>query len=165
MFDHILVPLDGSRLSEEALAKAKHIIAPGSQITLLTAVAVPEIPIYGFDLVGVTKAPSYQAALEEVMQQAKEYLGKITESLTEEGYKVDTVVEFGNPPDVIVEFADVRKVDAIVMATHGRSGVSRWIFGSVTTKVLALAICPVLVVPSSRKQQLLETDKTERQHA
>jgi nucleotide-binding universal stress UspA family protein len=99
------------------------------------------------------------------MQQAKEYLGKFTEPLTEEGYKVDTVVEFGNPPDVIVEFADVRKVDAIVMATHGRSGVSRWIFGSVTNKVLAVATCPVLVVPSTHKQQLLEADKTERQHA
>jgi nucleotide-binding universal stress UspA family protein len=161
MLDHVLVPLDGSDLGEEALVEAKRIIGSKSQITLVTAVDMPEIPLYGFDLVGVNDAPSYQVALEEAITRAREYLQGVVRGLELEGIQTKIVVQFGEPAAVIVETAQELKVDAIVMATHGRSGVSRWLFGSVTSKVLAIAACPVFVIPSMRKQLLLEMDKPE----
>ena len=61
--------------------------------------------------------------------------------------KVNIEVCVGNVTSVIVERAHALHVDAIVMSTHGRSGLNRWMFGSVTQRVLALMPCPVLVVP------------------
>ena len=58
------------------------------------------------------------------------------------------MVEAGDPATVIVETAQKLHVDAIVMSTHGRSGLSRWLFGSVTQKVLAASCCPVFVIPA-----------------
>ena len=148
---HVLVPLDGSLIGESALCQAKEVLPANGTLTLVTAVEMPEIPLYGFDLVGVSSAPSYQATLEEVMARARAYLDKIAEGLRASGYQVQTIVKFGEPATTIVNTACEQPVDAIVMSTHGRSGISRWLFGSVTSKVLTLASCPVLVVPSERR--------------
>ena len=64
---------------------------------------------------------------------------------------VGVEVHVGEPANVIVETAERLKVDAIVMSTHGRSGLSRWLFGSVTNKVLSANVCPVYVIPSKPK--------------
>jgi nucleotide-binding universal stress UspA family protein len=55
----------------------------------------------------------------------------------------------------------MERCDCIIITTHGRSGVSRWLFGSVTNKVLNIATCPVLVVPSKEKLRLLEKSAPE----
>lgn len=149
---HLLVPLDGSLLGESALCRAEEVLRGSGNITLVSAVETPEIPLYGFDLVGVTSAPSYQALLEEVLAHATAYLAKVADGLRAKGYAVDTVVQFGEPATLIVDTANARHVDAIVMSTHGRSGISRWLFGSVTSKVLTLSSCPVLVIPSEHRQ-------------
>jgi nucleotide-binding universal stress UspA family protein len=60
---------------------------------------------------------------------------------------IHTEVHLGNPTSVIVERAQALHVDAIVMSTHGRSGINRWMYGSVAQRVLALMPCPVLIVP------------------
>lgn len=145
---HVLVPLDGSLLGESALVQAEEVVEMGGMITLMTAVETPEIPMYGFDVVGVATAPSYQALLEEVMMRARAYLDKVGEKLRSKGYRTQAIVQFSEPATLIVECADRLAVDSIVMSTHGRSGISRWLFGSVTSRVLTLASCPVLVVPS-----------------
>ena len=69
------------------------------------------------------------------------------------------MVQFGDPASVIVDTAGQLHVDAIVMSTHGRSGISRWIFGSVTNKVLGMAECPVLVVPSENRIRVVPPEK------
>lgn len=160
MLEHVLVPLDGSQLGEEAVHHAKKIVSPDGQITLVSAVEMPEIPLYGFDLVGVTSAPSYQATLEDIVARANTYLENIAEELKSEGFQAKFIVQFGDPPSVIVDLAAQYNVDAIVMSTHGRSGISRWLFGSVTNKVLGMATCPVLVIPSEHRQRLLEPETT-----
>jgi nucleotide-binding universal stress UspA family protein len=160
MLAHILVPLDGSMLGEQALKYARQVVSPESQITLITAVELPEIPLYGFDLVGASTSPSYQATLEEILEQAKAYLQKTCEELQAEGFQVKYVVQFGEPASVIVDTAVQLHVDAIVMSTHGRSGISRWIFGSVTNKVLGSAECPVLVVPSEQRARVVPSETT-----
>lgn len=79
MLDHVLVPLDGSRLAEEALEHAKRIVNHQGKITLLTAVDVPEIPMYG--LYPPATIPDYQAAIEDALPQARAYLEQVAKDL------------------------------------------------------------------------------------
>ena len=62
-------------------------------------------------------------------------------------YTIRTRLAEGQPAERILEQAEELAVDAIVMSTHGRSGVSRWVFGSVAQKVLSGASCPIFIIP------------------
>jgi nucleotide-binding universal stress UspA family protein len=149
-------------LAEEALEHARQIVKPTGKITLMTAVDVPEIPMYG--LYPPASIPDYQAAIEDALPQARVYLEQIGQELTHEGYSVGVEAQIGDAADVILRTAHELGVDAIVMSTHGRSGLSRWLFGSVTSKVLSGKVCPVFVIPSSGEEQpdyevkVIETD-------
>jgi nucleotide-binding universal stress UspA family protein len=160
MYSHILVPLDGSGISEEALSEAKKMLSDGGKITLVTAVDVPELPAHSFDLYGgvILSDSETQRQMED---WAKNYLDSTAAALSDEGFKVNKVVVVGDPAKIISETAVLEKVDAIVMTTHGRSGVSRWLFGSITNKVLSIAPRPVLVVPSKEKLKMLEKNAPE----
>ncbi|MDX2139331.1 MAG: universal stress protein [Chloroflexota bacterium] len=160
MYQHILIPLDGSAISEEALLEARRMLDKGARITLVTAVDVPELPVGSFDMYGslVTSDTESQRQMEE---WAKRYLAHTAESLTMEGYVVKTFSEVGEPSKIIATIAAHENADCIVMTTHGRSGVSRWLFGSITNKVLSIAACPVLVVPSKEKLRMLEKSSPE----
>jgi nucleotide-binding universal stress UspA family protein len=151
MLDHVLVPLDGSQLAEQALEHARQIVNRQGRITLLTAVDVPEIPMYG--LYPPASIPDYQAAIEDALPQARAYLEQIGQELVAAGYSVSSEAQIGDAAEVIARTAQELGVDAIVMSTHGRSGLSRWLFGSVTSKVLSAKVCPVFVIPSRREQE------------
>lgn len=146
MLQHVLVPLDGSKLAEEALDHAVNILCPGGKITLLSAVDVPEVPVYGY--YPPATVPDYQSTVEELVPQAKQYLEAVAKQLDKPELTFCVEAQIGEPARVIAEVAARLKVDAIVMSTHGRSGLSRWLFGSVTNKVLATRCCPVYVIPS-----------------
>ncbi len=146
MLQHVLVPLDGSKLAEEALDHAINILCPGGKITLLSAVDVPEVPVYGY--YPPATVPDFQSTIEELVPQAKNYLEQIAKGIDKPELTICVEAAIGEPARVIAETAARLKVDAIVMSTHGRSGLSRWLFGSVTNKVLATRCCPVYVVPS-----------------
>ena len=139
MLKHILVPLDGSALAEKALDYAVQIIAPKRRITLVCIVEVPDV------------ASSFHPEvmmIEDNLASARGYLDRIANELRKEHQlRVDIVVEVGKPADVITKIAENEFVDAIVISTHGRTGVERFIFGSVTQKVLNAMPCPVFVVP------------------
>jgi len=87
-----------------------------------------------------------------MLPQAKNYLEGIARRIQKNDLTVAIDVQIGEPADVIIAAAEKYHVEAIVMSTHGRSGFSRWLFGSVTNKVLAAKPCPVYVVPSKEKQ-------------
>jgi nucleotide-binding universal stress UspA family protein len=160
MYKNVMVPLDGSAISEEALMEARRLLDKGARITLITAVDVPELPAHGFDMYGgiVLSDSETQHQMEE---WAKGYLENTASTLIAEGYQVKSIVEIGDPPKVITDVATMERCDCIIITTHGRSGVSRWLFGSVTNKVLNIATCPVLVVPSKEKLRLLEKSAPE----
>jgi nucleotide-binding universal stress UspA family protein len=157
MYTHVLVPLDGSALAEMALHEARRLIAAKAQLTLVSAIDLPDIPLYGFDAVLVN---SSRVDGNEMMRYAKEYLENTAAQLRAEGYEVNILAEFSEPADLIVETARQLKPDAIIMSTHGRSGISRWLFGSVTNKVLSAAPCPILVIPSKVKQEATPSSRT-----
>lgn len=142
-YKHILVPLDGSELAELALADAFGVAEMSqSEITLLQIVP-PIDTVVGAE----TGHPIFIDQQWETKRGiALEYLSTVCERLNCPGVQIHTVVEMGPPAETIIDYAHHHPVDLIVMATHGRSGLPRWVYGSVADKVLRGADVPVLLV-------------------
>lgn len=142
MFQHLLVPLDGSELAETALPMAKSVAEQfGSEITLLRAVHLPQYIGDGLDFTDV-----YINLGQSMQDEATAYLEARQKALRAAGFKVNCRIIVGEPPaDAILLAAEELSVDAIVMSTHGRGGVMRWVFGSVADKVLRQARIPILL--------------------
>lgn len=146
MFQHVLVPLDGSDVSENALPPALAIAAAfGSRLTLLRVVLVPYVVGgHGNDL-----TEPYVVFLENRYREAEAYIGEMVTSLQTKKRPVRGLVLQGESvANVLLEAVDMFAVDAIVMGTHGRSGLTRWLLGSVADKVLRHATVPVLLIPT-----------------
>jgi nucleotide-binding universal stress UspA family protein len=151
MLQHVLVPLDGSELAEKALSYAKQIIDPHGKITLLSVIDVPEYAIAAFYSAGVVpETANRQLMMDKMVPQTHEYLETVGRKIG--GITTHREVVIGEAASSIIEIAEKHKVDAIVMSTHGRSGISRWLFGSVTSKVLGEVHCPVFVIPNRKEE-------------
>lgn len=161
MLRHVLVALDGSDFAEKALDVAQRVLGPEGKATLVTAVQSPEPPLYiypGADVLGAIASDTEEMRTEpEKMRQYLEHVGK---NLRLAGIEVDVVVGAGEPAALIIDRAYKLGVEAIVLTSHGRSGLSRLLFGSVTEEVLRDAPCPVIVVPN-REQQRVEDEGEE----
>ncbi len=154
MYKTILVPLDGSELAEMVLPHVEMLVkACGGDVELvLLQVCEPARPMvagYG-EAVGQAAILAEQAA-EVCRAEAAEYLAAMEKKLKEKGYKVHTESLVGSPGDEILDYAANNPVDLIAMASHGRSGISRWAYGSVTSKVLRGISTPILVVTPEKK--------------
>jgi nucleotide-binding universal stress UspA family protein len=146
MLNHILVTLDGSGLSEKSIDYAREIVAPGGTVTLLRVVDMPDE--YEDAIAGKTEdIPADEASYDALADRARLYLKRKTDAFREKELKTEILIESGDPAQVIVMKANDMKVDAIVMCTHGRTGIQRWIHGSVTQAVMRQMPCPVVVVP------------------
>ena len=136
--DKILIPLDGSKLAEQALTKALEAAQGAGEPTLFLLRAAEASTWPGTD------------ATEEqvrVVGEAQEYLASVVTSLARQGFrKVKTAVWYGAPASAIVEAARVEKADLIVMTTHGRSGLGRLILGSVAEAVVRGTSTPILLL-------------------
>jgi nucleotide-binding universal stress UspA family protein len=156
MLKDILVPLDGSELSERALLYAESIIEEDGHMILMLVVEPVDVIIgpSGFAggpalIPGVTQSEYEQ---EEIVKHAQDYLSQIATKINKTKIEIETIVQVGKPEDEIVDFATNSSIDAIVMSTHGRTGLSRWFMGSVTQKVLGAAPCPVFVIRNNRTE-------------
>lgn len=162
MLNHILVPLDGSELAERALTYARQIVSKDGQIDLLTVIDAPEYPTSVYYPAGLPAFDLTRTELQrDVVPQAEEYLNRLAETLRSYGYKVTVEVAVGEAATAIVEHANERETDAIVMSTHGRSGLSRWLFGSVANKVLTSVCIPVFVIPAKKFDEKKTKDAAE----
>jgi len=136
--DKILIPLDGSKLAEQALNKALEAAQGAGEPTLFLLRAAEASTWPGTD------------ATEEqvrVVGEAQEYLATVATYLARQGFrKVKTAVWYGSPASAIVEAARVEKADLIVMTTHGRSGLGRLILGSVAEAVVRGTSTPILLL-------------------
>jgi nucleotide-binding universal stress UspA family protein len=154
MLKHVLVPLDGSLLAEKALDGAKAILQPQGRITLLTAVQTPTPPLYAYPSPDVLhEVQEDMEYVQNTVPRAAAYLDNIAQNLRLNGYTVDVEIATGDPADQIVRLAEQRHVDAIAISTHGRSGLGRWLFGSVTHKVLSATPCPIFVIPNREREK------------
>lgn len=136
MYRTVLVPLDGSPLSERALPLAATLARrANARLVLVRAAWVPHI----MDL------ESVQAEVKCV-KDAEDYLAAIAAPLIRSGLTVETGVPFAAAGEGILMEANLRQADIIIMSTHGRSGLSRLIYGSVAEAVLTDSPVPVLLI-------------------
>ena len=147
MYKHILIPTDGSPQSRKAVAAAIELAKSiGAQVTGLFA-APPATPIvYRNHLpAGLTTMAEHKAAIEK---SAATYLGFVEQAAKKAGVPCQVVtVTSDYPADTILATAKKKKCDLIVMATHGRRGISSVLLGSETQRVVTHAAIPVLVYP------------------
>ena len=142
MYKKILVPLDGSELAEKAIPYATELCKGETEVTLFQVIHIP-LPLAAPDASIAVPMPDPQ----ELMDEALKYLEGIVESLRNEGVNAKAVVnEQDVTADAIVEYAKENDIDLIVMTTHGRSGLSRLVFGSVSESVVRHTPCPVLLI-------------------
>jgi nucleotide-binding universal stress UspA family protein len=147
MYKKILVPLDGSKLAECVLPHVERIATScGTEQVILVSVTER---ITGYRVMDDPSQPLGERLVPEGVgkqeKQAQKYLGKIAKALEAKGIKVLTEVLLGKPAEEIIHAAN-RECDLIIMASHGRSGLSRWTHGSVADKVFRASHAPVLLV-------------------
>ena len=158
MFKHLLVPLDGSELSEVALPPALELATClKSKVTLLRVVHPP----YFLAASGSDFTELYTIFREDMQQEAANYIKDKQTALQAEGYRVGSrIVEGDSVADSILNTADELAVDTIVMSTHGRGGLSRFVFGSVADKVLKHAKVPLLLIRAQNSKEENDVDKS-----
>jgi nucleotide-binding universal stress UspA family protein len=148
MFHTILVPLDGSAFSERALPLATALAnAMLAHVILMRAASASVFP-------GVDPTAAQVQALDE----AQAYLSAAAARLSAPGRCVEVAAPYGDAAESILMEVRLRGADLVVMCTHGRSGLGRWIFGSVAEKVLAGSIAPVLLVRPTGDATALESE-------
>ncbi len=142
--DHILVPLDGSELSEKALVAAYTIAGmSNAEITLLRVLR----PIEKIIKIDEHHAIYVDQQINFKTRRANEYLKEIR-NLAKKTFTISTVVEMGDAAETIINFACKNSMDLIIMSTHGRSGMKQWVYGSVAGKILSHAYNPILLIRS-----------------
>ncbi len=139
MYKKILVPLDGSKLSEKALVHAHELAKQTTAEIVLLQVVV--FPTRDYDVI-----PMDVAVSAEVIAETKRYLERVAGDLRRLGTRVTTQVEVGYVADQIIDYAASHEVDLIVMSTHGRTGPARWLIGSVADRVAHGSKVPVFMV-------------------
>lgn len=138
MFDRILVPLDGSELAEAVLTQVRRLLfRKDAEVILVQAVSVP---------------PGIEAdvgrVLETLRAGAAAYVAGVEGRLAAQGARVRSLVRVGGAGEVILRAAEEERAGLIAMSTHGRSGIARWVLGSVAEKVVRASPVPVLAVRS-----------------
>ena len=149
MFQRILVCLDGSKLAEQIMPYAREQArAFGGKLVLLQA--VPEPVAYSPGIPGAGPVPIQTDAMVEATQQAlnsaKDYLERLANPLREKGIQTETVAMMGRAGETVLNYANNNNVSLIAIATHGRSGLGRAVFGSVADQVLRESGLPILLI-------------------
>ncbi|MFH1382190.1 MAG: universal stress protein [Chloroflexota bacterium] len=149
LYKTILVPLDGSELAECSLAHVQA-VASGCNVTdviLLTVVEpLPTYTVSSFLEAGTAGGDMLKKAETDKEAEATRYVTMMADKLKAQGIAARPVVVSGNAADTILDYATNNQVDMIIMSTHGRSGISRWAYGSVADRVSRHAGVPVLLI-------------------
>ncbi len=151
MYQKIMVPLDGSELAECVLPHATA-VAQGvnSASVVLVRVVEPYLVPYGdsddfsFQIIELEEKAE-DSVDQRRFAKAAAYLDRIADDLKVNG-TVEKVVLSGKPAAALVDYATQHGVDLVVISTHGRSGVKRWLRGSVAERILQSTCVPVFMV-------------------
>ena len=146
MYKRILLPLDGSPLAEQALPHAIAIAKRfQSELVLLRVhIPLPRPP--------ATSEAAIQRAERATAVFIREDLERVAAGVQEHGITVQIITVEGRPHFQIIQYAETNQVDLIVMCSRGQSGLSRWMIGSVSDRVMRGANVPVLLVRAEKKE-------------
>jgi len=145
MYKKILVPLDGSKLAECVLPHVDS-ISKGCDVQNIIFLHVVEPFHMPSGKWGASFSGEEKRIDSENRTTAEKYLSKLVNRIKYDGVTVQSEVMFGKAAESIVEYATKNAIDLITIATHGRSGVSRCVWGSVADLVLRSTCVPVLMV-------------------
>ena len=149
----VLVPLDGSPFSESAIGYVAEVVkGSGSEIVLVRVSEPPMVPVTWSRDVDSHRKEYQQRLTGEMQQQAIEYLEGVRATLGKKRMKVKPLAVVGVAPQSILDTAEKENADLLVMSTHGRSGVSRWVYGSVVNEVVQRCVRPMLLVRPCRPE-------------
>ncbi|MFO7990613.1 MAG: universal stress protein [Desulfotignum sp.] len=151
MYKKIMVPLDGSELAEVVLPHVEAFIK-GFDISDVILVRVLEPDTTSVQISKVQDIKKQATAHEYEKQKkdsAKEYLNQISERLKQEETLVHSEVFVGRVAESLIDYTDSNDIDIIIMASRGRSGITRWLMGSVADKLFRSASVPVFMVKAT----------------
>jgi nucleotide-binding universal stress UspA family protein len=138
MYKSILVPLDGSKLAENILTEVEELaLILNARLNLICVSKVTVFP-------GVDPTD----AQVKVVNHARNYLENLKKQLSAKKIDIEIHTPYGNPATKILEVSRRHDIDLIAMSTHGRSGIGRWLLGSVAEKVVRHSETPVLLLRS-----------------
>ncbi len=147
MYKRVLLPLDGSPLAEQALphaiGQARHSQA---ELFLLRV-------IESYDRGTGLSLAAHERLKKQAATWAREYLERIAADVQQQGIRVQVVIVEGRPHTQIAEFAEGNQVDLIVISARGKSGLSRWLMGSVADRIVRGATVPVLLVRALKEEE------------
>lgn len=145
----VLVPLDGSFLSDAALNRPLRVLGKPDFALHLLHVVVPATDVAGLPI---------EAFIGPKEEWATRYVQSVAERLAKQGHLVTWSVKIGDVPDQILSVASEIDVDVIAMATHGRHGIGRMLFGSVTERIAHEANVPLLLIHPESKPASVQVD-------
>lgn len=155
MYAKIVVPLDGSELSEHSLPHATA-IAKQFEATLhlvrvfeMSALAAGAVPIADPSLAAASVSSGvYEQAMEAEHEKVESYLKEVADRIKGDVAKLEYSVQHGSTVEILVSLVEQLPADLVVMTTKGEGGFKRFVFGSVTSDLLRRLEVPVLVVPN-----------------
>jgi len=158
MYKKIMVPLDGSKIAECVLPHV-HVFVTDCQVEKIIFVRVIEPISTSFSDISTSGNPKVYEAIhknaelieEERKLAAENYLKEVIHRFKKNRVKYKIEVLFGKVAERLVDYIDSSSIDLVLIATHGRSGISRWVRGSVADKVLRSSKAPVLMVRAEEK--------------
>ena len=149
MYEKILVPLDGSKVAEAALPNVQDLavrMSPGTKVEVTLLQVISNLTYNVLTPEEQAQIPYSEKDLNQIKQNAMNYLEKAAAGLRENGIAVNLMVSVGNAAEEIINAAKKTGANVIAMSTHGYSGIKRWALGSVADKVLHSSEIPVLLV-------------------
>ena len=160
MYKKIMVPLDGSELAECVLPHVDGFVS-GFQVDKVIFVRVLEPTPALFSEMSSTTNPHALESIQkniamidkERRSSAAKYLEQVISRVKLGGIKYKTDVLVGKIADSLVDYVEANEIDLVLIATHGRSGISRWVRGSIADRVLRSSCAPVLMVRADRNMK------------
>ena len=149
MYEKILVPLDGSKAAEAALPNVEDLVIRMAPKTVIEVTLLQVISNLTYNVMTPeeeAQIPYCDKELNQIKQNALDYLEKVAAKLRAKGIGVKTMVAVGHAAEEIIEAAKQTGANVIAMSTHGYSGIKRWALGSVADKVLRISEIPVFII-------------------
>jgi len=147
MYKKIMVPLDGSKLAECVFPHLETIVkgCESPEVIVVQAVEPLSVP-YGREVSQFASLEQVKAFETHQKVEAEKYLKEIVARLRKTGINAKADVIYGKASEALSDYATKNDVDLVIVATHGRSGISRWVWGSVADRLVRSVRVPVLMV-------------------
>jgi nucleotide-binding universal stress UspA family protein len=146
MYNKILAPLDGSDLAECTLEHLKTIASGCGIQNIIVFRVIEPLPAATLSAVAAAGGNLLNEMETTNRKNAEQYIQEVAAKLKTEGFNVQPVTAEGHAAEEILKYAENNDVDLIIMSTHGRTGIKRWVMGSVTSRVLDHSTVPVLTI-------------------